>query len=60
MGKLTVIIDDELERRLRRYVTRMYPVKPFGKLSLIVSQAIEEYLNKQKKESHQRMGRITA
>lgn len=48
MGKLTISIDDKLERRLRAYVTRTYPVKPFGKLSLTVNQAIEEYLNKQK------------
>jgi len=48
MGKLTVIMDDKIERKLRKYVTRTYPVKPFGKLSSTVSQAIEEYLNKQK------------
>ena len=48
MGKITVIMDDKIERRLRRYVTRTYSVRPFGKLSLTVSQAIEEYLNKQK------------
>jgi len=48
MGKLTVIMDNKLERRLRRYVTRTYSAKPFGKLSSTVSQAIEEYLKKQK------------
>lgn len=48
LGKITITLDDELERELREHVTRTYPQKPFGKLSLIVNQAIEKFLNKQK------------
>jgi hypothetical protein len=46
MGKITVTISDETEKRLREYVTRRYPEKPFGKLSQIVEQAIKEFLEK--------------
>ena len=49
MGKITITIDEELEEKLRSYVTKTYPVKPFGKLSLVVNKAIKEYLNKNKK-----------
>ena len=46
MGKITVSLDDALEKKLRSFVTSNYPEKPFGKLSEIVNKALEEYLEK--------------
>ena len=44
MGKITVTLDDKIEKDLRIYVSKNYPEKPFGKLSEIVNQAVKEYL----------------
>jgi hypothetical protein len=44
MGKITVTLNDGIEKRLREYVTKHYPEKPFGKLSKVVEEAIKEYL----------------
>jgi len=48
MGKITVTLDDEVEKKLRAFVTSKYPEKPFGKLSQIVNEAVKEYLKKNK------------
>ena len=40
MGKITVKLTDETESKLRKYVTKQFPEKPYGKLSLIVEQAL--------------------
>ena len=47
MGKITVNLSDETENRLREYVTRNYPLKPFGKLSEAVEAALEELFKKE-------------
>ena len=46
MGKLVVIIDDKLEERLRRYIARKYPTETYGKIKLVIEQALNEYLQK--------------
>lgn len=49
MGKITITISDEVERRLRTYVTSKYPEKPYGKLSEIVEESLVEFLKKESK-----------
>ena len=46
MGKITISLPDDLEKQLREYVTRNYPVKPFGKLSKVVEEALKEWLKR--------------
>lgn len=46
MAKITITLDDDVERRLRSYVTQHFPEKPFGKLSKIVNEAVKEYLER--------------
>ena len=47
MGKITVNIPDDLERRLRIYLAKRYlGQKLHGKLSEVVSTAIEEWLDR--------------
>ena len=50
MGKITVSLRDVTERRLREYVTKRYPEKPYGKLSLVVEEALKEYLDKREQK----------
>jgi len=42
MGKITVTLSDETEKRLREFVTKKYPLKPFGKLSETIEAALEK------------------
>ena len=42
MGKITVSLSDDTERRLREYVTSHYPLKPFGKLGDVVEKALKD------------------
>lgn len=49
MGKLTITLDDEVEKQLRNFVTSKYPEKPFGKLSEIVNRALKEFMEKNRK-----------
>jgi len=44
MGKITIKLTDETEKKLRKFVTTQYPVKPYGKLSFIVEEAITNFL----------------
>lgn len=47
MGKITVNLPDELEKRLRAYIASVYSgEKLHGKLSDLVSKAIEEWLER--------------
>ncbi len=43
MGKITISLRDDLEKQLREYVTKNYPIKPFGKLSYVVEEALKEW-----------------
>lgn len=49
MGKITVIIDDDIEEWVRNYVTQNYPQKPFGKLSEVVNKALKDFMEKHRK-----------
>lgn len=44
MGKITISLSDDVEKRLREHVTKTYPEKPFGKLSKVVEKAVSEWL----------------
>jgi hypothetical protein len=46
MGKITITLEDPVEKWLRNYVTKNYPEKPFGKLSGIVNEALKRYMEK--------------
>jgi hypothetical protein len=46
MGKLVIIINDELEERLRRYIARKYPTETYGKIKQVIEEALTEYLQK--------------
>ena len=49
MGKITLILQDDIERALREYVIRNFPEQPFGKLSFVVNESIKNYLETQRK-----------
>ncbi len=51
MGKLSVEISDEVEQKLRMFIAKNYPLKPFGKLSQIVEEALREWLKKIEKKT---------
>jgi hypothetical protein len=47
MGKLTVVINDEVERKLRIYIAKKYPTEIYGKLSEVIELALREFLRKE-------------
>lgn len=40
-------LSDETEQRLREYITRNYPLKPFGKMGDVVEKALTEKLDRE-------------
>lgn len=50
MAKITIIISEDVENKLRDYIRSKYR-KPFGKLSEVIERSIEEYLEKESKEA---------
>ena len=46
MGRITVTIEDKLEKRVWKYIEKKY-LKPHGKLKLVVAEALDEFLTKQ-------------
>jgi len=42
--KLTITLTPQTEHALRIYVSKTYPIEPFGKLSDTVEKAISQYL----------------
>jgi hypothetical protein len=45
MGRLTVVMPDELEMRLREHLVRAYGLKYFGKISEFVSNVVKKRLD---------------
>jgi predicted small metal-binding protein len=45
MGRLTVVMSDELEMRLREHLVKAHGLKYFGKISEFVSNAVKKSLN---------------
>ena len=46
MGKITIIIPDDLEGRIRRLLVAKYDGKLHGKLTDFVTAALEEHLKR--------------
>ena len=46
MPKVTLIMDDELNRRVRKYLSTTYPDSQYGKLKGVIEDALKEYLDK--------------
>jgi len=44
MGKITITLSDDIEKKLRQFVTAKYPEKPYGKLSEVVEEALKDWL----------------
>jgi Arc/MetJ-type ribon-helix-helix transcriptional regulator len=44
LGKITVTLSNEIEKKLRQFVTAKYPEKPYGKLSRVVEEALKQWL----------------
>jgi len=47
MGRVTVVLPDELEKRFREYLFRKYGYKYYGKLSKHIAEALERWLDKE-------------
>jgi hypothetical protein len=43
---VVIDLDDKLEEKLRLYINKKYPIKPYGKLKEVVEEALTEYLTK--------------
>lgn len=44
--KITIIIDDALNKRLRACIYKTYPDSQYGKLKEVMVDALKEYLEK--------------
>lgn len=44
MKKITILLEDAVDQSLREYVSKTYPVQPYGKLSEVINAAVVEYL----------------
>jgi len=44
LGKITITLSDETERKLRQFVTAKNPGKPYGKLSEVIEEALRDWL----------------
>jgi hypothetical protein len=44
LGKITIILSDETEERLRQHISKTYPTHNFGKLGEVMEKAIVAYL----------------
>jgi hypothetical protein len=50
MGKITIIIPDDLEGRIRRLLVAKYDGKLHGKLTDLVIAALEDYLKRETRQ----------
>lgn len=47
MWRLTLVLSDELKEKLLKYIAKRYAGESYyGKYSLVIRQAIEEFLNR--------------
>jgi hypothetical protein len=46
MPKLNIILDEDLNKRVRKYLFDTYPDSQYGKLKNVVEEALKEYLVK--------------
>jgi len=45
MGQITIAMDDNLEAKLRTHIDQRFGNRKVGKLSLVISEALEQYLD---------------
>ena len=50
MGKITVTLSDETEKKLRAFITQKYTKQSLGNLDEVVETSVKDYLEKQKNE----------
>jgi hypothetical protein len=50
MGKITIIIPDALEERIRKLLIAKYDGKMHGKLTDLVIEALEDYIKRESKK----------
>jgi hypothetical protein len=46
MGKISVEVSDEIEKKIRKYIADRYWQNPFGKLSQIVEEALKMWIER--------------
>ena len=46
LPKVTIILDDGLNKRARKYIVSTYPDSQYGKLKAVMEEALKEYLEK--------------
>jgi hypothetical protein len=46
MPKLNIVLDEDLNKRVRKYLFDTYPDSQYGKLKNVVEEALKEYLEK--------------
>jgi len=46
MPKVTLIMDDKLNKRVRKYISDTFPDSPYGRLKEVIESAVLEYLEK--------------
>ncbi len=47
MGKITILLSDEVEEQLRRYIAKKYPTETYGKISEIIEVSIKHFLKEE-------------
>ncbi len=45
LGRLTIILEDDLEKRLREYIARNYAEETYGKISQIINESLRRFLD---------------
>jgi hypothetical protein len=50
MGKITITLTAETEKKLRSFVAKKYPQQPSDKLGEVVETSVKEYLEKRENE----------
>jgi hypothetical protein len=46
LPKVTIILDEGLNKRARKYIVNTYPDSQYGKLKAVMEDALKEYLEK--------------
>jgi hypothetical protein len=46
LTKVTIILDDELNRKVRKYIVDTYPDSQYGKLKDVIEEALREFLGR--------------
>jgi hypothetical protein len=47
LGRIQILLNDDIEEVLREYISEKYPLHPYGKISQVVTRAVLEFLLKE-------------